>query len=175
MEKIDLRGEPCLLSVTNDVTERKQAEKALQRSEEELRLMFESVTDGVMVTDLNAVITKVNHRIMEMHGTSSSDDFLGKSAFDFIASRDCGRAKVDIPKTLESGLVESIKYTLLRKDGSELPGELSISMLKDASGNPVGFIGSFETSPSVSKWRSSSWSPTGWLQSVSWLRALPMN
>jgi len=43
-------------------------------------------------------------------------------------------------KTLEQGSVRDIEYNLLRADGSEFPGELSASVLTDASANPVGFI-----------------------------------
>ncbi len=49
-------------------TERKQTEVELKESEEKLRLMFGSVTDGIMVTDLNGVIVELNDRIVEMDG-----------------------------------------------------------------------------------------------------------
>jgi diguanylate cyclase (GGDEF)-like protein/PAS domain S-box-containing protein/putative nucleotidyltransferase with HDIG domain len=42
--------------------------------------------------------------------------------------------------TLEHGSVRGVEYSLIRADGSEFPGELSASVLKNASGNPVGFI-----------------------------------
>ncbi len=126
--------------IMEDVTERKRAEEALQASEEKLRLMFKSVTDGITVTDLNGAITEVNERTVEMHGFSSKDDLLGKSPFELIAAGDHERAKMNMRKTLEQGSVKDIEYTLLKADGSEFPGGLSASVLKDAAGNPLGFI-----------------------------------
>jgi PAS domain S-box-containing protein len=43
-------------------------------------------------------------------------------------------------RTLVRGSVKDIEYTLLRADGSEFHAELSTSLVKNASGNPTGFI-----------------------------------
>jgi signal transduction histidine kinase len=42
---------------------------------------------------------------------------------------------------LEQNSAINTEYTLIRADGSEYPGELSAAVLKDAYGNPVGFVG----------------------------------
>ncbi len=42
--------------------------------------------------------------------------------------------------TAEKGFLRNVPYTLIKKDGHEYPAELSASVLKDASGNPVGFV-----------------------------------
>jgi PAS domain S-box-containing protein len=120
--------------------ERKRMEEALQDSEEKLRKMFESVTDGISVIDLKGVITEANQRMVEMHGFSSKDELQGKSAFDLVAPRDHKRVTADIKKTIKQEAIRRAECTLLRADGSEFPGELSISVLKDASGNLVGHI-----------------------------------
>jgi PAS domain S-box-containing protein len=61
-----------------------KAEKALYQSEEMLRLMFESVSDGFVVTDLNGIITELNQRTLQIHGFDSKDEVLGRSAFELI-------------------------------------------------------------------------------------------
>ena len=129
-----------VLVCIEDITERKRADKALRESQEKLQRMFESVTDGITVTDLDGVITDVNERVVQMHGVGSKDKMLGKSAFEVIAPRDRERAMVNMQKTTVEGSIGGVEYTLLREDGSEYPGELSASVLKDASGNLVGFI-----------------------------------
>ncbi len=127
-------------SIVRDITKRKQAEEALRQSEEKVRRIFDSVTDGIAVTDLNGVIVELNERALEICGVDSKDAVLGKTAFELIPQRDGERAMVNMQKALEKGAIEGIEYSLLRPDGSEYPGELSASVLRDASGNPVGFV-----------------------------------
>jgi len=131
-----------LLSNTSfpDVTERKRMEEALRENEEKLQRMFDSVSEGITVTDLNGVITEANEKAAEMHGFSSSKEILGKSALDFIHPSEHEKAMGNMKRTLKHGVSGTIEYRLIKTDGSEFPGELSASVLKDASGNPVGSI-----------------------------------
>jgi two-component system NtrC family sensor kinase len=129
-----------VVEITRNITERKRAEEALQESEEKLRLMFESVTEGITVSDLEGKIVEVNEPVVRMYGADSKDELIGRSSFEFMAEKDHARAMDNLKKTLEEGYSGNIEYTLLRKDGSEYPAELSATVLRDASGNPIGFI-----------------------------------
>jgi PAS domain S-box-containing protein len=133
-------GQKLIFCVGRDVTERKRMEGALQNSEEKLRKMFESATDGISVTDLKGIITEANQRTVEMHSFSSKDELRGKSALELIAPRDHKRIAANMKKIIKQGAIRGVEYTLLRADGSEFPGELSTSVLKDASGNLVGYV-----------------------------------
>jgi PAS domain S-box-containing protein len=123
-----------------DITERKRAEEALRESRETLRKTFESVTDGISVIDLNGVIAETNQRAVEIHGFSSKNELLGKSAFELIAPRDREKIVKNMQKAIKQGTIRDVEYNLLRADGSEFPGELSTSVLKDASGNTVAHV-----------------------------------
>jgi PAS domain S-box-containing protein len=114
--------------------------KELRDSEEKLRKIFESVTDGISVIDRNGVITEANQRTVGLHGFSSKDELLGKNALDLVAPGDHEKIARDMRKALKKGLIRDVECTLLRADGSDFPGELSTSVLKDASGNPVGYV-----------------------------------
>jgi len=117
-----------------------QVVAALQESQEKLRQMFESVTDAISVVDLNGIITEANQRAVEMHGFASRDALLGRSAFELVAPRDHERITANMRRALRQGTVRGVEYTLLKADGSEFPGELSTSILKDASGKWIGHI-----------------------------------
>ena len=140
---LDAEGRLNTLIVTlKDITSIKRAEEALRESEEKIRNLFESVADGIFVIDLNGAYTEGNEKLLEMMGFSSKDEILEKNAFEFIAPRDIDRAAVDMQRALEQGSVARLEYTVVRTDGSEFPAEVSAKMVKDASGNPVGFIAS---------------------------------
>jgi PAS domain-containing protein len=48
-------------------TEQKRLEEALKASQEVVRIMFESITDGISVIDLNGTITDANQRTSDHH------------------------------------------------------------------------------------------------------------
>lgn len=119
----------------------KRTEEELQKSEEKLRNLFEYAIDAIFAMDLNGTYTQVNKRVLEIHGLSSKEEILGKSGFDFVARNDVKRAKAGMKEVLEQGAVVRQEYNALKSDGSEFPVEVSGTLLKDASGNPVGIIG----------------------------------
>jgi len=112
----------------------------LRISEEKLRSVFASCPDAITVINLNGNILECNQSALDIHGCSSKDEVLGKSAFEFIAEKDHERARESLKKTLEQGSVKDMEYTFLTKDGCEFPAEFSASVIKDAYGNPTGFV-----------------------------------
>ena len=130
----------CVI-VARNITERKQAEEALRQSEEKLRLMFESVAEGITITDLDGKIVEANEAVVRLHGYDSKEELIGQSSFELIARKDRARAMENLKMTLGGGYVKDIEYTFLTKDGTEFPAELSAAVLRDASGKTVGFIG----------------------------------
>ena len=137
----DNEGKPtAVIEISRDITERKRAEEKLQQSEEKLRQMFKSITDGLAVTDLNGIIDDVNDKLLEMHGFGSRDEILGKHASELVAPVDRERVKLHMQKLMEVGYARTTEFTLLRTDGSTFLCELSMSVLKDASGKPIGSI-----------------------------------
>ena len=66
---------------------------------------------------------------------------IGKNIFTFLAENDRKRAVENLSKTLEQGSTKNIEYMMLDKDGCEFPAEISAGVIRDASGNPIGFVG----------------------------------
>jgi PAS domain S-box-containing protein len=135
-EQLDAQNEE--LRTINE--ELRATEEELQQSQEKLERMFESVSDGIIVTDLDNTILKVNEKAVQMQGSASDDELLGEKAFKLIAPADQERIVNGVQEALKEGLVRSQECTLLRADGSEFLAELSTSALKDASGNVIGLI-----------------------------------
>ena len=123
-----------------DITERKRAEEALRESEEKLRLMFESLSLGVSVTDLDGKIIEVNDAKVRMHGYDNKEELIGRDVFEHIAEKDHDRANEDRKKVLQSGLTKNDEHTFLTKDGRSFPAEVSLGVLRDSSGNSTGLI-----------------------------------
>jgi PAS domain S-box-containing protein len=123
-----------------EISERKRLEEILRGSEQKFRLMFDSVTDGITVTDLSGTIVELNEATVKLHGYSSKEEMIGLSAFVLISERDRVRAAENLRRTLSEGQVRDLEYKFLTKDGKEFDAELSASVLRDSAGAPTGFI-----------------------------------
>jgi PAS domain S-box-containing protein len=138
---VKLDGRDYLMGIFRDITASKEAEEALHASEETLKNMLESSPDAITVTDLDGNITECNPATLELHGFSSKEELIGKSAFDFITTEDRERASENLKKTLENGSLRNLEYNCLTKDGSTIPVELSASVILDKQGKPSAFVG----------------------------------
>ncbi len=138
----DATGKPIEVEgIAHNITERKKAEKRLQESEEKLRVMFESITDGVIVTDLTGTVVEANDGAAHLVGYSNKEELIGRNAFEFVSPKDRALAMNATKKTLEGGLVqERTEYTILTADGEEINTDSSAAVLYDSSGNPTGII-----------------------------------
>lgn len=137
----DGSGTPVgMVSIAKDVSERKRMEAELRDSEEKLRFMFESMGDGVIVTDLEGMIIEANRAALRMAGYDRKEDIIGRSGFDFIAERDRARAMEENVKNIAEEHGSTVEYTAVGKDGKEFDAEAIGAMLRDSQGNPSGFI-----------------------------------
>jgi two-component system NtrC family sensor kinase len=130
----------AIVGVGRDITERKQAEDKLRESEEKLRLMFESVTDGIIITDFDGIISELNDRTAQIYGLCSTGDIIGRNVAELFSFKDRTQIDTRLQEALRQGTIPSAEYTLLRADGEDFIGEMSASVLKDATGKPEGFI-----------------------------------
>ena len=128
--KINFKGKPHLLAIVRDITERKQAEEALRKSEEQFRLISENTNDSITLTtfDLKAIFTYVSPSIKLLSGYEP-EELIGKSCLEFIHPEDKKKlfpllkkyVNLKIKKLLtgkESDFVETIEYRIKDKSGN---------------------------------------------------------
>jgi PAS domain S-box-containing protein len=77
----EFRGEPTVISVVRDITERKRAEEALRHSEEKLRRLVEHSYDGVVLMDETGSIVEYNPAHERITGIPR-EEALGKPIWD---------------------------------------------------------------------------------------------
>ena len=131
---------PMLVRVLHYAIERKQAEAVLRESEARYRALVETTPNGITLTDLDGKLLLCNQQTASLYGYENREDMLGMNVFDLVLPADRRLAEVNAQKTLNEGRVINAEYTLVRKDGSRFPAEISAALLRDASGASAGFI-----------------------------------
>jgi len=109
-------GEPlCFVGIKRDITERKRAEEALQRSEAELSDFFDNATIGLHWIGPDGTILRVNQAELDMLGYSR-EEYVDHNITEFHVDQE---AIEDILAQLKAGDVLQDYETRLRcKDGT---------------------------------------------------------
>jgi PAS domain S-box-containing protein len=122
------------------VFERSREISMAQQAAELYRSVVETSPDAIMVTDLTGKVLMCNRQAAVHHGIGDPEGLRGLSGFDFVVPEDRERALENARRTLETGGVRNVEYTLIRRDGSRIPAELSASLIRDPEGQPRAFI-----------------------------------
>jgi PAS domain S-box-containing protein len=141
IQTIELNGEKCLLSVINDVTERKKAEEAIRENEERFRRIFEDGPIGMILADSEGYFIKANALFCNMLGYTEKE--LYKFTSRNITHTDDLEKDIDNVRKILTGenkVYKTIKrYT--RKDGEIIWGALTLSSVRNSTGEFQYYLG----------------------------------
>ncbi len=137
--KGDISG-PLVLRVVRYAIERKQVEAVLRASETRYRTLVETSPNGITLADLEGKLLLCNQQAARLLSYASPEAMIGVNFFKLIAPHDRHPAASNIRKTLNEGKVTTAEYTLVRRDGSPFPAEISTAVQCNTTGTPVGFI-----------------------------------
>ncbi|MFZ0035401.1 MAG: PAS domain S-box protein [Sedimentisphaerales bacterium] len=120
-----------------NVTEYKQAEEALRKSEYKFRTLFTSSRDGIAMADLDGHITECNQAYADMLGYSPEE--LRKTTFLKLTPGKWHRQNEEMVKyVLVKGYSDEFEKEYLRKDGTILPVSLRTWRIDDNKGHISG-------------------------------------
>ncbi len=120
--------------VARDITERKRAEEKLRESEQKFRTISDSVQDSMILIGENGEIIYWNPAAEKTFGYTKKEA-IGKEIHSFIAPErfyeDYHRGFMKFKGTGQGSAVgKTLELFAKRKDGTEIPIELSLSALK---------------------------------------------
>ena len=127
--------------ISRDVTTRTQMELDLRASEEKYRSIIESMIDGYYEIDLNNRFTYVNDVICS-HLQYSREEIMHMSNRDWQTPENAEKMVSAFREVLKTGKqIRALEYEAISKDGSIGVYEVSVNLIKDAGGKPIGYRG----------------------------------
>ncbi len=143
-EIIDIDGQICVLSVSQDITERKWTEEELRKSEERWQLVLRGNKDGIWDRNIKTGEVFRSNRWKEILGYE--DDEVANTWDEWIIRihpDDIDRVMEANVKHLKKMIPNYVvEYRLQSKDGSYKWVQDRGQALWDEQGNPVRFVGS---------------------------------
>ncbi|MDI6754689.1 MAG: PAS domain S-box protein [Thermodesulfobacteriota bacterium] len=121
--------------------EHKQSEEALRESEERYRNILESIEDGYYEVDIAGNFTFVNDSLCRILGYSK-EETIGMNDRRYTDPENAKKLFQTFNKVYRTGQPARVfDWEIIRKDGAKRYVEASVSLIKDSSGNRIGFRG----------------------------------
>ncbi|NNL76351.1 MAG: PAS domain S-box protein, partial [Desulfobacterales bacterium] len=128
-------------SYKTEIIDRVQAEEALRESEEKYRTILQSIEEGYYEVNLAGNLTFFNDSLCRQLGYSR-DELTGMNNRRFMSAETAKRVYETFNSVYETGkAAKAIDWEMIAKDGTSKFVELSVSLMRDSEGRPVGFRG----------------------------------
>ncbi|MCU0535725.1 MAG: PAS domain S-box protein [Hydrococcus sp. Prado102] len=137
-------GRRLVISTALDVTGRKQIEEALRESEEQYRMTFDLVALGVCNVALDGRWMRFNQEICEIVGYTR-EELLAKN-YQEITHPDDLETDRNYVRQMVAGEIPnfSMEKRYIRKDGSSIWVNITVSLAREVEGEPKYMIGIVE-------------------------------
>jgi len=126
--------------VSNHIAQKK-AEEALRESEEKHRTILESIEDGYYEVDIPGNFTFFNDSMCKMLGYPK-DEMMDMNNRQYMDQGNANKVYEVFNRVYKTGKPDKgFDWEFIRKDGDKRYVETSVSLMKDAESQPIGFRG----------------------------------
>lgn len=147
LSRVTVAGERRLIAIIRDVTARRHAEEEIEKSEQTLRMITDSVSDMVWLLDLDLTPVFINPSVARLRGYTLEEleqvplvsRLAPESAAVLLAMRDELVQKAEKERKRPEPVILELEFC--RKDGSTFWSENSFTLICDDEGTPVRILG----------------------------------
>lgn len=138
----DTEGKPVgFHRVARDITERRKKEDVLMQSEERYRTIIDTIADAYYEVDLAGNTTVFNDAYLKLYEYSTKE-MQGKNYRTYVDKEHAEIAYWVFHQVFKTGKpTKKMEWEIISKGGKKKQVELSVSLIRDAKGNPLGFRG----------------------------------
>jgi PAS domain S-box-containing protein/putative nucleotidyltransferase with HDIG domain len=136
--RITFGGQPAVLAILVDITERKKSETDLKISESKYRSLFEDSLDAVFITTVEGRFLDFNRAFIDLLGWSREElaELAVRQAYADPQDRDKFQAVME-----KEGMIHNYEIKLRRKDGTTLDTLFTSTAWRDSEGRVLGYQG----------------------------------
>jgi len=129
-EIIRLGHEDVMLSLVHDITERRQAEDALRKSEEKYRTLIETTDTGFVVIDQNGIVQDANSEYVRLTGHHDLNEIIGRSVLDWTLDDEKKKSLAEIGSFFEKGYIRNLEINHVTANGEIIPIEINATRVE---------------------------------------------
>ncbi|MEA3224682.1 MAG: PAS domain S-box protein [Planctomycetota bacterium] len=138
VEPVDIAGRRHVIVAIDDITERKKAEVQRRLAEERYRVIFENSAVAISMVDEQERLISWNKFMEGLLGMDEEYLYL-RPVMSLYPAREWERMRAC--NVRQKGMQHHLETKMVRKDGTEIDVDISLSVLKDSEGKSTGSIG----------------------------------
>ena len=119
------------------------------------QIILDSITDGVLTTNQDLIITFFNHAAEKITGVPR-EEAVGRKCFEVMRAEIC-ESNCCLKHTIRGGQeCENVPVFIVRSDNKRIPISVSTSIMRDEKGNMIGAVETFRDLTEIHKLRKES-------------------
>ncbi len=124
-----------ILGTFQDITERKQAEKALQKSRTQYRALIETTDTGYVISDIGGRVLDANPEYVRLSGHRDLNEIRGRSFIEWTADYEKEKNAEAVLKCVNDGLIRNLNIDYVDIHGNITPIEINATVV-EVEGTP---------------------------------------